>query len=107
MTNWEDSYRDHYAVNFTVQVAKVRKLLIKSPNKTCELDTIPTWLLKDCIDQLLPLVTVIINKSLTTSHVPLELKSALIRPVLNRFNLDSDCLGNYRPVSNFSFLSEY
>ena len=25
---------------------------------------------------------------------------------LVRFNLDSDCLGNYRPVSNLSFLSK-
>ena len=51
-------------------------------------------------------MTAIINKSLTTSHVPLDLKAALIRPVLKTFNLDSDCLGNYRPVSNLSFLSK-
>ena len=32
----------------------VKQINQKSPNKSCELDPIPTWLLKSCIDELLP-----------------------------------------------------
>ena len=79
---------------------------MKSPDKSCELDPIPTWLLKKCIDVLLPLVTSIINMSLSTNQVPLDFKSARIRPLLKKPGLDPDTLKNYRPVSNLPFLSK-
>ena len=50
--------------------AEVKSLIMKSPTKLCRLDPIPTWLLKSCVDDLLPLITSIINVSLSRSHVP-------------------------------------
>ncbi len=34
---------------------KVKKLILESPNKHCELDPIPTSLLRECIGEILPL----------------------------------------------------
>ena len=58
---------------------------MNSPNKSCELDhPIPTWLLKTCIDELLPLITALINKSLSTGTFPDYFKEAIIRPLLKK-----------------------
>lgn len=60
----------------------------------------------DCLDILLPHITTIINDSLSTGVFPLEYKSAIVRPLLKKNSLDPNCLKNYRPVSNLSFLSK-
>ena len=74
---------------------------MKSPNKSCELDPIPTWLLKCCLTELLPLITTLVNKSLTTGSFPEGFKLALIKPHLKKQTLDPDLLKNYRPVLHF------
>ena len=43
---------------------EVEQMILLSPNKYCELDPIPTWLLKSCLAELLPVLTKIINSSL-------------------------------------------
>ena len=73
-----------------------------SPAKSCELDPLPTWLLNECIAELVPTITDIVNMSLRDSLMPKSLKTALIRPLLKKTGLDSDILKNYRPVSNLS-----
>ena len=85
---------------------EVRAIIMKSPDKSCELDPVPTWLLKLCIDGLLPLITSIINSSLETGCVPKDFKVARIKPLLKKPGLDPDILKNYRPVSNLPFLSK-
>ena len=75
-----------------------------SPNKPCELDPIPTGLLKKCVDVLLPLITEIVNKSAGMGCFPHDLNYNLIRPQLKRNDLDNDELSNYKPVSNLFFL---
>ena len=42
---------------------EVKEIIIKSPNKSCDLDPLPTWFLKKCVDQLLPIITAIVNRS--------------------------------------------
>ncbi|XP_006823245.1 uncharacterized protein LOC100368499 [Saccoglossus kowalevskii] len=42
----------------------IRKLIMKSPNKSCLLDPLPTPLLKPCLDSLLPYISMTINLSL-------------------------------------------
>ena len=44
-------------------VAEVMKLIAKSPCNSCDHKPLPTWLLKQCSPQLLPLLTAIINQS--------------------------------------------
>ena len=43
---------------------EIRKLIVESPTKTCMLDPIPTSLTKECLSDLLPLITRIVNSSL-------------------------------------------
>ncbi len=46
---------------------EIKFISLKSPTASYELDPIPTWLLKVCIDELLPLITEMVNFSLTTA----------------------------------------
>ena len=83
----------------------VGKILQKMRNKHCKLDPLPFWLMKDCIEQFLPVITKIINLSLHLGVMPKELKHAHIRPLLKKPNLQH-AKENYRPVSNLSFLGK-
>jgi exonuclease III len=74
--------------------------------KTCELDPLPSSLYPDCFPTLLPFITDIINTSLENGTVPDSFKSAIVRPLLKKHNLDPNELKNYRPISNLSFLSK-
>ena len=56
---------------------------IMSP-KTCVLDPIPTSLLFECSDQVVPLLTTILNQSLATSIFPSCMKSAVVKPLLKK-----------------------
>ena len=85
---------------------EVKKIIQNSPDKFCELDPLPTWLLKSCIDELLPVVTNIVNVSLETAYVPKAFKSSYVRPLLKKSDLDQSTLKNYRPVSNLPFVSK-
>ena len=85
---------------------EVRRLILQAPNKQCPLDPLPTWLLKILLDELLPLLVLIINKSMSEGEVPQSLKTALIRPLIKDFDEDRNSLANYRPVSNLPFVSK-
>ena len=84
----------------------IRQLVSKAPTKACELASMPTWLLKQCGDGIIPSMTSIINMSLESGVVPGCFKKALVRPLLKKPSLDADCLKNYRPVSNLPFISK-
>ena len=72
--------------------ADIRNINKLSPVKLCELDPLPTWLLKECIAELVPLITDIVNMSLRKSMIPKSLNTALIRPLLKKTDLDSEIL---------------
>lgn len=84
----------------------IRKLIISSASKSCILDPIPTYLLKECLDSLLPIITRIVNLSLLSCTVPDCFKTAAVTPLLKKTSLDSNHLQNYRPVSNLPYLSK-
>ena len=86
---------------------EIWNFILKAPSRYSELDPIPTYLLKDCLDHLLPLITAIINGSLSESKFPLSFKKAIVRPLLKKPSLDKEGLKNYYwPVSNLSYLSQ-
>jgi len=85
---------------------ELRKLVMSSGTKSCDLDPIPTWLLKECLDELLPILTTLLNASLLESTVPSDLKHAHVRPLLKKSGLDTEVLKSYRPVSNLTFVSK-
>ena len=84
----------------------VSEIIKSMNNKSCELDPIPTWILKNCLPEVISYITLIVNLSLQDGIFPESLKSAIVKPILKKSNLDSDDLKNYRPVSNLSFISK-
>ena len=85
---------------------EVRKVTTKSPTKSCLLDPWPTFLVKECLDILLPSVTKLVNCSLTEGAVPGGLKKAIVSPLIKKSSLPPDELKNYRPISGLSFISK-
>ena len=85
---------------------EVKKLILDSPTKHCDLDPLPTNIFKQCISCLLPSIVTIINDSLQSGVVPSSYKNALVKPLLKKPGLDPNSLKHFRPVSNLSFLSK-
>ena len=86
--------------------SEVCKIITKSPTKSCSLDPAPTWIVKDSVDELIPMVTILVNLSFQSANVPDSMKQALVTPLLKKDDLDPEVLKNYRPVSNLSFFSK-
>ena len=84
---------------------KVRKMIMSAKNKTCALDPVPTYLVKECVEELLDPITAIINESLSSSSVPGSLKHALVTPRLKKASLPVEPK-SFRPISNLPFISK-
>ncbi len=80
----------------TLSESQVRKLVLESKTTSCALDPIPTSLLKQCIDCILPVLTKMVNLSLQTGVFPEEWKLALVIPLIKKFGLE-EIFKNYRP----------
>ncbi len=89
-----------------VTAEDVHKIIKRSPIKACALDPIPAKLFTNILPTLIPVITDIINLSITNSTVPHYLKEAMITPILKKPQLDVQVLNNYRPVSNLPFISK-
>ena len=85
---------------------EIRDLILTSSPKSCILDPLPTSIVQEQIDVLVPIITDIINMSLTSGTVPKLFKTAVVTPLLKKTNLDTNNLKNYRPVSNLPFISK-
>ena len=79
---------------------------MSSPSKSCDLDPIPTILLKACLDVLIKPITDIINASLCYGFFLEDFKCAHVNPVLKKPTLPKEELNSYRPISNLSFISK-
>ena len=90
----------------TMLTSAFKAVIVKSPSKSCELDPVPTFIIKQCVDVIVPHLTLIVNKSLQPGHFPDSLKVAHIRPLLKKTGLDIENSKNYRPVSNLTFLGK-
>ena len=78
----------------------VEKIIKNFPSKTCSLVSILTWLVKDNFYTLLPILTKVVNSSLSSGTFPDTLKQSIITPVLKKSSLDHNILKHYRPVAN-------
>jgi hypothetical protein len=82
------------------------EIITKSPCPSSSLDPMPSWIIKQQLNTLLPPITSLVNMSLAEGYVPASLKSAIILPLLKKSSLDHNILKNYRPVSNLPFISK-
>ena len=75
-------------------------------SKSCTLDPIPSSVFKRCRHYLLPVITRVVNLSLTSGQVPDRFKVAMLKPLLKKSGADHELFSNFRPVSNLYFLSK-
>ena len=80
----------------------VQAIILSSAKKSCLLDPIPTTLLVEHLNKLLPSITRMINLSLSTGHFPESKKLAIVQPLLKKAGLEP-VPKNYRPVSNSQY----
>ena len=85
---------------------EIKKLILSSSSKSCDLDPIPTSVLKNCLDILITPITDIINISMETSTFPQNFKEPHVRTLPKKTSFYKKELKNYRPVSNLSFISK-
>ena len=83
----------------------VESIIRSMPAKMCNMDIIPTILLKDALSGLLPTITKIVNASMTQGVFLSSWKIALVKPLLKKLGLEL-IESNYRLVSNLPFLSK-
>ena len=57
---------------------------MKSSIMSCSLDPVPTFLLHEFIDLLLPYVTRMVNASLAQGRLPLSQRHAIVTPLLKK-----------------------
>ena len=80
--------------------------IIKTPTKSCLLDPWPTFLVKECLDILLPSITKLVNCSLSDGVGPAGFKTDIVYPLIKKVSLQLDEFKNYRPVSSMGFISK-
>jgi len=68
-----------------------------NPNKAYGLDNIPTRIMKLCVKEIAPILTVIFVQSLTSGHIPNDWLKANITPVFKKGNRND--ANNYHPIS--------
>jgi hypothetical protein len=73
---------------------------------SCSLDPIPTFILREFIDLLLPYLTSMVDASLVQGRLPTSAKHAIVTPLLKKAGLETSDESNNRPMSNFTFISK-
>ena len=101
-----DTYRGPVMTEFGfVSPECLKKIVLSKPVKSSPEDSLPGFLFKNCLDQLLPALTQLVNLSLSTGSME-GLKNSTITPILKKVGSDSELLKNYRPVCNTLYLSK-
>ena len=85
---------------------EIKTIVMDAPPKSCNLDPAPTWLVKDTINELVPIVSYIVVTSVQSSVMPEKYKTSYISPLLKKTGLNPESLLNYRPISNLPFISK-
>jgi len=79
------------------------KVVVQPTSKSCSLDPVPTWFLKQLTVPMVSVICRLCNLSLQTGLFPSTLKHALVHPRIKKPRLDPGAVSNYRPISNLSY----
>ena len=82
------------------------KLIGASSKKSCTLDPVSAYILNNCMDILLPVITEVVNLSLESSTMPERMKVGVLTPLLKKPSLDFEIFTNFRPISGLTFISK-
>ena len=95
----------HSFVLYETNEDEITKLISElNPNKSCGIDLIDPFIIKQLAVPLAPILSNIFNKSMNTGRVPDKLKEAIITPVYK--SDDRKSFGNYRPISILPIFSK-
>ena len=83
----------------------VYQLIQASPKKSSTLDPFQTSILLGSLEELLSIITSMVNCSWTLGHFPAAWKASLVDPQLKK-RCQSASLSNLIPVSNLQFISK-
>lgn len=87
---------------------ELTKIISDCPPKTCCLDPCPTDVLQKTLPVHVLHLLAMVNNSFNQGQFPkeLQMRQAVVKPLLKKNNLDTNVLKNYRPVSNIPFQSK-
>ena len=83
-------------------VDEVGRMIRSTKPESCSLDPVPTLILMEFLDIVLPFITVTCNKSLQEGRLPSSQRHAIVTPILKKTGLDAGNVVNYRPISNLT-----
>jgi hypothetical protein len=114
LINRDTNHSPHFKISCNSQFTsfepvtelELNRIIMSMSSTTCDLDPLPTNLLKTCITAFVPVLTFIVNMSLSSENMPICLKMAIILPLIKKLLLNREILTNYRPISNLAFLSK-
>ena len=84
---------------------EIKEINMASPSKFCELDSIPTALLKRLLPVVLQDITSLVNLSLRTGTFANEWKIACVKPLIKSINMEL-IKTSYHLISNCNFISK-
>ena len=87
-------------------IEELSDMIRPTASKSCSLDPLPSQLVVNNLDVLMPIICRIVNLSLENSQVPSALKVAALQPLLKKPSLDHEIFKNFRPVSNLKMTSK-
>ena len=88
-----------------ISSADLSKIIHSKPIKASKNDHIPAFLLKQCLDEVIPMFTLLINLSLASGSMD-GLKDSIVTPLLKKQGLNPEDLSNYRPVCDLKYLGK-
>ena len=71
-----------------VTMTQLHTIIKNSKPTSFALDPIPTSLLLECFDDILPTLTRIINTSILSGQFPTNMKTVIVKPLLKKCSLD-------------------
>ncbi len=86
--------------------SKILEEIVQHLNRQPALDTLPTTFFKSVLNCLEADLLEVVNASLLSGTFPNSLKTAVVKPLLKKRNLDNTMLSNYRPISNLPFIGK-
>lgn len=89
----------------TPSLESVKTLITSAPSKSCENDPLPTTIAKECLNELSPAISSMINLSLEQDQFYDVLKGAPVQTKLKKSSLELE-KKNYRPARNLQVLSK-
>ena len=89
-----------------LDVAAVKRFISSAACKFCELDPAPTWIIKKYANELSPFIVNVVQHFTDQWFFPTSQKCASVTPARKKVTLDPFDLGNYRPISNLTFVSK-